>query len=116
MFWRLKITKKTQYNTKNPGWFHVKQEKTAKITTINSEFFCNDKQSGKPRSVFLACVPRETLFFLKYSVFLTFVPRETLFFSKNQQFLQLVFRLGYAFLRKLVIFVVSVPRETQIFT
>lgn len=44
-----------------------------------------------------------------------FVPRETLFFSKNQQFLWLVFRLGYAFLRKSVIFVVSVPRETQIF-
>ena len=65
VFWRLKITKKTQYNTKNPGWFHVKQEKTAKITTINSEFFCNDKQSGEPRSVFLACVPRETLFFSK---------------------------------------------------
>ena len=61
------------------------------------------------------CVPRETLFFLKYSVFLTFVPRETLFLSKNQQFLHLVFRLGYAFLRKSVIFVVSVPRETRIF-
>lgn len=39
VFWRLKITKKTQYNAKNPGWFHVKQEKTAKITTINSVFF-----------------------------------------------------------------------------
>ena len=80
-FGGLKLPKKTQYNAKNPGWFHVKQEKTAKITTINSELFCNDKQSGEPRSVFLACVPRETLFFLKYSVFLTFVPRETQIFT-----------------------------------
>lgn len=101
VFWRLKITKKTQYNTKNPGWFHVKQEKTAKITTINSEFFCNNKQSGEPRSVFLACVPRETLFFSKILNIYAFCSTWNVVFFKKSTIFAVGVPFGVCFFEKI---------------